>query len=274
MKIVRPKGKLIPMGGGVDKSGKKTIMCRLLEETKKRKPKICLLTMASKHPEKEIEAYKTCFRSLQEHKFFHIHYESRLEINEKKEIEKIKMADMVIMSGGDQLKLSSLLGGTKLLEEMRTRYYDDDKFIVAGSSAGATAMSGTMIIAGESQNSLIKGELELTNGLDFISTIFIDTHFTERGRVGRLLQTVTHNPGVIGIGFGENTAAIITHGEKMEVVGSGLMVVVQGRDICFTNLSDIQDNDPITVEEIKISTVGHGYIFSIKERKILNRVKN
>ncbi|HYG53034.1 MAG TPA: cyanophycinase, partial [Flavobacteriales bacterium] len=231
----RPKGTLIPMGGGVDKEKKKTIMCRLLDETQRRKPKICVVTVATIEPDKEATAYRDCFKSLHKNEFSVVHFTQRSGANDPKHLEKVRKADLVILGGGDQLRLSNLMGGTALMNLLMERYLNDNKFVLAGSSAGATAMSGTMIIAGDGDRSLIKGELELTSGLNFTDTVFIDTHFTERGRVGRLIQTVTHNPALLGIGLGEDTGAIIKAGDKLEVIGSGLMVVVDGHEISYTN---------------------------------------
>jgi len=257
------------MGGAIDKTRKKTIIRRMLELCQSHKPNICLITLATSEPEEETQVHHECFRSIMPITFSHIHYTTRAEADEKKSLDKVKQADIVFFSGGDQLRLSSLLGGTELLGLLKERYYDDKCFTVAGSSAGAAAMSNTMIVAGESENSMIKGELELTNGLDFINEVFIDTHFTERGRIGRLIQMVTHNPGILGIGLGENTAAIISHGEEIEVVGSGLMVVVDGINIDYTDLAEIPEHTPITVEGIKVSAIGNGKKFSIPNRTLI-----
>jgi cyanophycinase len=166
--------------------------------------------------------------------------------------------------------LSSLLGGTQLLAEITRRYHEEARFIVAGNSAGAAAMSNTMVIAGSSQDALIKGELHLTNGLDLIDNVFIDTHFTERGRFGRLIQAVTYNPGVLGLGLSTNTGALIMKGERMEIVGCGLAVIVDGTGIDYSDLTEVSDGDPLTVQGIKMHVLGPGKIFSIRDRKLLN----
>lgn len=126
-----------------------------------------------------------------------------------------------------------------------------------------------MIISGSSQEALIKGELELTNGLDFINDVFIDTHFTQRGRFGRLIQTVTYNPGVLGLGLSIDTAVVIYKGTELEVIGKGLVVIVDGTSIQYTDLTSISNGDPITVEGITMHVLGPGKRFQINERQIV-----
>ena len=159
------------------------------------------------------------------------------------------------------------------MEAIRTRYYDEARFVVAGSSAGAAAMSNTMVVAGSSEDALVKGDLHLTNGLDLINNVFVDTHFTERGRFGRLIQAVAYNPGVLGLGLSTDTGVVIYKGEKMEVVGRGLAVVVDGTEIDYTNLTDVSDGDPLTVQGIKMHVIGPGKCFSIQKRKLMTIAK-
>lgn len=272
MKILNPKGILIPIGGGEDKEYEKHVLARVIKETGKIHPRICLITLATGLPEEVARGYRIAFKKLGITKLSIIFYENRPEADSKDNLEKIKTCDAVMFSGGDQLKLSSLLGGTALLDLIKQRYISERKFVVAGTSAGAAAMSDTMIIAGSSLDALVKGELELTSGLDFIAEVIIDTHFTERGRFGRLFQTVTCNPGVIGIGLGEDTAVVIRKGE-LEVVGSGLVVIADGTSIEYTDLAEIGNGDVITVEGIKVSVLGPGKRFNIPQRKFGGSIK-
>lgn len=269
MKNSIPKGTLIPVGGGEDKDESKDVLCRIISETGKKNPNICLITLATDDPEKAAKVYTKAFKDLNITKISSIHYKGRKDADNEEYLRKVKSSDMVLFSGGDQLKLSSLLGGTVLLEAIKQRYYDEPKFVLAGTSAGAAAMSNTMIIAGSAEEALIKGSLELTNGLDLINSVTIDTHFTQRGRIGRLIQMVTCNPGILGLGIGEDTCVIIKRG-MMEVCGSGLVTIVDGNKIDYTDLTDIRDGEPITVEGIKVHILGPGKRFSISERKIKN----
>jgi cyanophycinase len=266
MKILKPKGTLIAMGGGEDSE---VIFNTIVKQSGKKKPKICYMTVATTSPKEAAQKHKKFFTDMGSDNVSIIHFKTRSEADEAKNIEKIKNCDAVFLGGGDQLRLSSLLGGTNLLELIKKKYCTDRKFVICGNSAGACAMSDTMIISGSSIDALIKGELELTNGLNFISDIFIDTHFTQRGRFGRLIQTVTYNPGVLGLGLSIDTGVVVRKGIELEVIGKGLVVLIDGTSIEYTDLTDISNGDPITVEGITMHVLGPGKRFHVGERKIL-----
>ncbi len=268
MIIIKPKGILIPIGGSEDKEESKDVLCRMIAESGKSNPEICLITLATDVPEKVAEIYNKAFADLNISTISIINYRNHNEADTEENLNKIRTCDIVLFSGGKQIKLGTLLGGTKLLELIKERYYDEREFVVAGTSAGAAAMSNTMIISGSSQEALIKGSLELTSGLDFINKVCIDTHFTQRGRIGRLIQTVTCNPGILGLGVGEDTCVIIKD-NCLEVCGSGLVIIVDGTEILYTDLPQIKDGEPITVEGIKVHILGSGKKFSLDSRELL-----
>jgi cyanophycinase len=265
MKITKPKGVLIPIGGG---NNDDEIIKRIIKETGKRKPVLCYITIADSDKKEALRKHKKFTDQINNKNIFLIHFDHRSEADSPENIEKIKKCHAVLIGGGNQLRLSSLLGGTALMALVKTRYYNERKFVVSGSSAGASAMSNTMIIAGSSKDALVKGQLQLTNGLDLINNVFIDTHFTDRGRFGRLIQTVAYNPGVLGLGLSIDTAAVIYDGNKMEVVGNGLAVIVDGTAIEYSNLTEVRDGDPLTIEGLKMHILGPGKCFSIDHRKI------
>jgi cyanophycinase len=262
------KGILMPIGGGEDKKENKTVLGRFIEETGKNRPRVVVVTVATSLPKEVAADYRSAFRNLGIEEIGIVHFDVRRDADKEKYIEMVRKCDAVLFSGGDQLRLSSLLGGTRLMKIIRRRYIEETDFVIAGTSAGAAAMSDTMIIAGSSKDAMIKGELELTNGLDLIDNVFIDTHFMERGRFGRLIQTVTCNPGILGVGLGEDTAAVIYDGNVMEVVGSGLVVIVDGIGITYTDLTDVSNGEPITVEGLKMHILGPGKRFLLNERKV------
>lgn len=271
MKLIKPKGTLIPIGGGEDKLDNKDVLCKIVSLTEKKDPTVCLITLATTMPKDSEQEYKKAFKDIGIKSMSVINFQTRNEADSEENFEKINECDAVMFTGGDQLRLSTLLGGSELLNRIKTRYYDEPGFVVAGTSAGAAAMSNTMIISGSSTDALIKGTLELTNGLDFINSVFIDTHFTQRGRIGRLIQTVAGNPGVLGVGLGEDTGVVIHNGDDLEVIGSGLVFIVDGKNIIYTDLADIENHKPITVEGIILHVLGQGKMFSISQRQIKNR---
>lgn len=260
----RPKGTLIPIGGGDDSE---EILDRIRELAGKDDPRICYMTTATTSPEEAARKHQDFFEDMGLPASI-IHFDVRSDADLRDNIDKVRDCHVLFIGGGDQLRLSSLLAGTKLMEEIKYKYMNDSDFVLCGNSAGAAAMSATMIVSGSSQDALIKGDLVLTSGLDLIHNMIIDTHFTQRGRFGRLIQAVTYNPGVLGLGLGVDTGAIIKEGEEMEIIGAGLAVIVDGTGITYTNLAEISNGDPITVEGIRMHVLGAGKHFLIKDRKL------
>ena len=126
-----------------------------------------------------------------------------------------------------------------------------------------------MIYEGNAARAHLKGEVKITTGLGFIGNVIIDSHFEKRGRFSRLAQAVAANPGCIGLGLGEDTGMLITEGNKMEAIGSGLVVIIDGHDIMHSNIADIPDGNPISVENLKVHFCEKGNGYLINERKYL-----
>ena len=136
------------------------------------------------------------------------------------------------------------------------------------------AMSNTMIYEGNAAKAHLKGEVKITTGLAFVDEVIIDSHFEKRGRFGRLAQAVATNPACIGIGLGEDTGMIITEGgNKMEAIGSGCVIIIDGHDIQFTNIADIPDGSPYSVEGLKVHICEQGNGYLVTERKFIPEVK-
>jgi cyanophycinase len=184
-------------------------------------------------------------------------------------IERMKACDAIMFSGGNQLRLSATFGGTELLQIALDRYNDEDNFVVAGTSAGAMAMSNTMIYEGNATMAHLKGEVKITTGLGFMDDVIFDSHFEKRGRFGRLAQAVATNPACVGIGLGEDTGMLITGGNKMEAVGSGLVIIIDGHAIRHNNIADIPEGNPISIENLMVHFCEKGNGYLLKERKFL-----
>jgi cyanophycinase len=267
LESTEPKGILIAIGGHEDKKKQKEILQRVIDETRKKKPVIGIITVATGEPKETYKDYASAFKKLGVRHVYEITLTRREETHPY--LEKIKKSNAVFFSGGDQLKLTTLLGGTDLILLLRKQYLEKKNFVIAGTSAGAAAMSSTMIASGENRDALIKGNLKLNNGLDLINNVFIDTHFTQRGRLGRVIQTVSANPEVIGVGLGEDTGIVIYNGNELETIGSGLVVLADGLTIKYTNMAEVEEGDPITVEGVTLHVLSKGEIFSLKERRLL-----
>jgi cyanophycinase len=181
---------------------------------------------------------------------------------------RLKKADVIFFTGGDQLKITSILGGTQVMEIIKSRYFNE-KCIIAGTSAGASVMSETMIYEGESSEALCKGKVQLTSGIGLVKNVIIDSHFIKRGRFSRLMEIVTSNPGKIGLGLGEDTGVVIRKGYLLEAIGNGLIVIFDGKHISYTNISHIQMGEAIAVADVSVHTLVKGHGYNLLTRKYL-----
>lgn len=188
-------------------------------------------------------------------------------------IKRIQSAHAVFFTGGHQDKLISLLAQTKLLTAIKNKYYADKNFIVGGTSAGAMVLPETIITDGIIAAALYKGDIKINKGFDLIKNIIVDTHFIKRGRFARLAHAVTLNPSCLGIGLEENTALIISEGNKAECIGSGMAVLIDGSKIGVTNINAVEGSTPIVVENLKVSILAEGSGYLFKERKFLLKFK-
>ncbi len=261
------RGKLIIIGGAVDKGSftetdldknaaknlnffEAGILKRIIEESKhKEQSRVEVITTASKIPREIGPEYVKAFAYLGANNVDILHIEKREQAMEPEVLERLKAADVVMFTGGDQLRLTSILGGTPFHDIILDKYHNED-FIYSGTSAGAAAASSNMIYQGSSSEALLKGEVKITSGLGLIDGVIIDTHFVQRGRIGRLFQSVVGNPKVLGIGLGEDTGLLITNNNKMEAIGSGLVILVDGREIKDTNLTQVELGQPISINHL------------------------
>ncbi len=278
-----PTGKLIAIGGAEDKGTdleagefrrnnlnffELGILRRVVEEAGGRTSRIEVITTASTIPYEVGENYLNAFGKIGCTNVGVMHIRNRQDTMTRDYIERVQQCDAVMFSGGNQLRLSVANGGTEFLAIMKKRYLEEN-FLVAGTSAGAMAMSQTMIYEGNATHAHLKGEVKMTTGLGFISPVIIDSHFEKRGRFGRLAQAVATNPSAIGIGLGEDTGMLITEGNKMEAIGSGVVVIIDGHDILHSNIADIPDGNPVSIENLKVHFCEKGNGYLIKERKFL-----
>jgi cyanophycinase len=281
-----PKGKLIAIGGAEDKgtiSDKEDfhrnnlnffelgILRRIVEESGGPLSRIEVITTASMIPFEVGDNYLNAFGQIGCTNIGLMHIRTRADTNDPEFLQRIKECNAVMFSGGNQLRLSVTDGGTEFLSIIKRRYQEEN-FVVAGTSAGAMAMSNTMIYEGNAARAHLKGEVKMTTGLGFISTAIIDSHFEKRGRFGRLAQAVACNPSCIGIGLGEDTGMIITEGNKMEAIGSGCVIVIDGHDVSFSNIADIPDGNPFSLENLKVHICERGNGYLIQERKFIPEV--
>lgn len=285
IKKMVPKGKLIAIGGNEDKGTeteagfqpKETlnffeygILRRFVSETKHGcESRIEVLTTASSIPEEVAENYLKAFSRLSCVNVGHLDIRDREQVSKPEYIERIKNADAVMISGGNQLRLSMILGGTEIHHILINRLKEESDFVIAGTSAGAMAMSSTMIYQGHSSDALQKGEVKVTTGLALISNVVIDSHFVKRGRFGRLAQAVVSNPFCLGMGLGEDTGVIITENNRLETIGSGHVIIFNGKNIKHSNVAEASEGSPLSIENMVVHILAKGNVYYLKENKFL-----
>lgn len=279
------KGKLIIIGGAVDVGSftevsfdenvannlnffEKGILKRIIKESKKKEnSRIEVVTTASTIPLEVGSEYIKAFNYLGASNVDVLHIQKRDEADLQENLDRIENADVVMFTGGDQLRLTSILGGTRF-HKILLEKYQNEEFIYAGTSAGAAASSGSMIYQGASKEALLKGEIKITSGLGFIDDVIVDTHFVQRGRIGRLFQAVVTNPMVLGIGLGEDTGLFITNGTKMEAIGSGLVILVDGKQIKSTNLTDVSLGEPVSISNLVVHVMSQNDIYDLNSGEL------
>ncbi|HNU88506.1 MAG TPA: cyanophycinase [Ferruginibacter sp.] len=283
------KGKLIAIGGAEDKGTdlekgeihrnnlnffELGILRRIVEEAGGPLSRIEVITTASTIPYEVGDNYLNAFGKIGCTDVGVMHIRNRADTNNKEYIDRIAACTVVMFSGGNQLRLSSTFGGTTFFKTIMDRYLHQEDFVIAGTSAGAMAMSNTMIYEGNAAKAHLKSEVKITTGLGFMDNVIFDSHFEKRGRFVRLAQAVAANPACIGIGLGEDTGMLVTGGNRMEAIGSGLVMIIDGHEIVHSNIADIPDGNPISIENLKVHFCEHGNGYLIKERKFLMEAGN
>ncbi|GEO04813.1 cyanophycinase [Adhaeribacter aerolatus] len=268
-----PKGKLLSIGGKEDKGEQKTevqadmkhfidleILGRFVKELPGREPMVALVPTASTEPVAAVQDYRKVFEKLKLKNIEVVDIRNRLDTRKPEYAKIIEQAAGIMFTGGDQLRLTAILGGTPILHLMKERY-TFDPIIVGGTSAGAAAMSTPMIYEGETQGGMIKGDVRITTGLEFLKDVAIDTHFISRGRIIRMSQAIATNPSCIGIGLEEDTAILVSEGRNLEILGNGLVTVLDGMESTDTNIYKIGNGEPFTIRNLKIHLLGRGEKF-------------
>lgn len=279
------KGKLIVIGGAVDKGSfseknfelqveknlnffETGILKRLILESRHKEDSVVeIITTASKIPREVGPEYAKAFQYLGAKNVSVMHIEKRDEAHNPDLEERIRNADVVMFTGGDQLRLTTILGGTKIHTIILEKYQNED-FVFAGTSAGAAAASSSMIYQGSSSEALLKGEVKITSGLGLIDDVIFDTHFVHRGRIGRLFQAVDSNPKTLGIGLGEDTGLLITDGRYMKAIGSGLVILVDGRFIKDTNITEVEMGEPISIKNLVVHVMSQDDHYDLQKHEM------
>ena len=261
-------GALIAIGGAEDKTSKSSVLRRAMSLVPDGDCEVALITAASGFPEDVFANYDEAFRELGAKAVHHLDIRTREDARDARNLALLDRCGLIFMSGGDQLRLTNLLGGSPMLERMRGRR--DEGVVVAGTSAGAAAMSATMIYNGAAADALRKGAVKMSAGLALVAGVVIDSHFLERGRFTRLMEVGATNPEYVGVGIGEDAAVIVHPGPVLEAVGSGHIIIVDSNELGRSNLADLEDGEPVALEHVVMHALTSGYGYDVRSRKFLD----
>jgi cyanophycinase len=258
-------GHLLVIGGAEDKYNERRILKKFLELAGGSDAEILIVPVASDFPEFAADVYTQAFRNLGVSNPRVLRATSRQDVVEA-DVEKLLGGlNGVFITGGDQMRLVSVLGGTKFADKLRQMGRDTD-IVLAGTSAGAAGMSTAMIVRGEPTSHPHKGAVRLSPGLGFLKNIIIDQHFTERGRISRLITAVSYNPYNLGIGIDENTAIILDGKGVLEVFGAGSATIVDGSQITFNEIAEVGEQESFSICGVQLHVLRDGLIYNYLER--------
>jgi cyanophycinase len=258
---------LIIIGGHEDKERDRLILRAVAARTGD--GKLVIVTAASNRQEELADDYESVFRGLGVKHVYKLKIESREDAMSEKSVKILSDTDTVFFTGGDQLKITSQLGLTPVCLRLQEIY--DSGGTIAGTSAGASVMSSTMMVGGTDESTMRIGEgLQLAPGLGFIDDVIIDQHFSERGRVGRLIGAVAQNPRALGIGIDENTAILVEGSNRFSVIGEGGVCILDGANMTYSNLTDEEPERALTVFDMKMHVLSQGDRFDCRARRPLS----
>ena len=242
-------GHLVIIGGHEDREGDKAVLTRFVELSGGPECRIVVVTAASGAPDKMFEVYDDAFSDLGVNNREHIHVETREQANDPGNVARVLAATGIFLTGGDQRRLLSILGGTEIDKALHEAYFSGA--CIGGTSAGASAMSGHMLAAGVGEDESEKGGVKMGAGLGLVHRVIIDQHFSERGRLPRLLTVIAQNPYLMGVGIDEDTALVIERGTGLEVVGTGTVTLLDCRDM-LSNVADVDEDECPEILDVRM----------------------
>jgi cyanophycinase len=258
-------GHLLVIGGAEDKYNERRILKKFLSLAGEEKAEVLIVPVASDFPEFAADVYTQAFRNLGVTNPRVLRATSRQDAFEANADELLDGVTGVFITGGDQMRLVSILGGTKFAAKLRGMVRETD-MVLAGTSAGAAGMSTSMIVRGESTSHPHKSAVRLSPGLGFLKNIIIDQHFTERGRISRLITAVSYNPYNLGIGIDENTAIILNNNGIMEVFGAGSVTIVDGSQITYNEIAEVAEQESFSVCGVQLHILRDGLVYDFINR--------
>jgi cyanophycinase len=260
MQISEIRGKLFIIGGKVDREGDRTILREFVRDAGGAEARIVVMTVATDQPQESGDDYREAFQGLGVTDIRVVDVSRRKDSFNQDALRAIERATAVFFTGGDQLHITALLGGTEMDRIIKGRF--GKGLMLGGTSAGAAMMSNSMMLGGESEINPRFGSVEIGPGMDFIMGTLIDTHFSQRGRHGRLITATAHYPQDMGIGIDEDTAIVVA-GNEFEVIGSGAVTIIDAGGITHTNLHELQKDEGLELHNVRVHILPSGARFSL-----------
>src|ERR1700733_11751827 len=259
----KTRGWIVPIGGAENKENDRHILVRFLEVSGGADANIVVIPTASRMNETG-PRYEKLFTELGAARVAVMDFDTRRDCREPGRLRRLEEATGIFFTGGNQLRLTTLLGGTPVATLIRMR--NARGVTVGGTSAGASILSEHMIAAGDEGSSMIAGSVRLAPGLGLTNRFIIDQHFRQRDRLGRLLTALAYNPFSVGIGLDEDTAAFISPDETLEVEGSGGATVVDASEASFSSIGEVDEGQPVCVLVLRLHILVAGATFNLRKR--------
>jgi len=246
-------GHLVIIGGAEDKYNERRILRKFVQLAGAEEAKILIIPVASDFPEFSADIYTHAFRkmNIDPGNIRVLRATSRQEILEADADSLFDSVTGVFISGGDQMRLVSILGGTSFAMRLSEKVHQTN-LVLAGSSDGAAGMSTSMIVRGDGVPAPHVGAIRLSPGLGILQNIIIDQHFSERGRISRLITAVSYNPHNLGVGIDENTAVILDSEGILEVLGNGTVTIVDGSQVSYNDIAEVHEKEPFAITGLQI----------------------
>lgn len=266
-------GHIVAIGGAGDRSSELAILKRVFELAPEDNHEVAVIATASSIPEQVLPSYEAAFERLGATQVHALDIQDRQQAADADNAQLIKRSGVIFFTGGDQLRLTTVLGGSATLRAIRERLRAGA--VVAGTSAGAAAMPSTMIYNGSASDALRKGAVNMTFGLGFVRGMVIDSHFLERGRFTRLMEVGASNPEQLGVGLGEDAAVIIYPNRILETIGPGHVIIIDSRDLASSNIAELEMGEPVAIENMILHAMvsGHGYDLDARRYLVAEELK-
>src|SRR4028118_1558166 len=266
MKLTEARGILMAIGGAEERTPESPILKEFVRLAGGKRANIVVMTVATDSPEEVGAEYIEVFEKIGVKSVQAVDVSSRADAIAEENIKAVREASGLFFTGGDQLHITSLIGGTELQKAIHEIY--EKGIIIGGTSAGAAMMSNSMILQGDGEEAPKLGAVEMGPGMDLIVGCMIDTHFSQRGRHGRLLTAVAHYPQDMGIGLDENTAMIVDKGE-MRVMGTGAVTIIDAGGMTYANTPYIEKGQNLALADVRVHVVCEGEKFNLFERQMI-----